>query len=78
MLGVANMQQAFYMVRIPFEVGDIIIGDKSETRYMILDILHTYSMMEKTVVDVSFKVRNLVTDKEEVIKYDSDEWKLIK
>lgn len=72
------MQQAFYKVWIPFEVGDIIIGEKSETRYIILGILHTYSMMEKTVVDVSFKVRNLVTDKEEVIKYDSDEWKLIK
>ena len=72
------MQQAFYKVWIPFEIGDIIVGEKSDTRYIILDILHTYSMMEKNVVDVAFKVRNLVTDKEEVIEYDFDDWKLIK
>jgi len=72
------MQQAFYQVWIPFEVGDIIIGEKSTTKYVILDILHTYSMIEKTVINVSFKVRNLTTKEDEIIDYDYDIWKIIK
>ena len=38
------MQNAFYNILVPLEMGDIIQGQKCDTQYEILDIQHTYSI----------------------------------
>lgn len=72
------MQNAFYSVWIPFEVGDIIKGNNSDLKYEVMDILHTYSMIERNVVDVSFKLRDIITNEEKLVEYSSDNWKIVK
>ena len=72
------MQNAFYNIWVPLEMGDIIQGQKYDTQYEILDIQHTYSIKEKNVVDVSLCLKNVVTGVESKVSYDYDNWKIIK
>jgi len=67
-----------FSVFIPLETGDIIQGQKFDTKYEIIDIQHTYSYKENNVIDISLLLRNIVTGIESKLSYDYDTWKIVK
>lgn len=72
------MQTAGYNIWIPLEIGDIIQGQKYDTKYLVTDIQHTYSMLARDVIDVTLCLKNVVTEVESRVSYDYDTWKIIK
>lgn len=72
------MKSAVFNVFIPLETGDIIQGQKYDTKYEIIDIQHTYSCKELNVIDVSLILKNTVTGVESKVPYDYDTWKIVK
>ena len=72
------MQVAKYGMYVPLEMGDVIQGKKSNNKYLITDIQHTYSIKQKNVISVNLCVTDIDTKEEKIIKYDEDKWKIIK
>mgnify|MGYP006936017984 CR=1 FL=1 len=72
------MQIAGYNIFIPLEIGDVIQGQKYDTKYLVTDIQHTYSMLARDVIDVTLCLKNTVTEVESKVSYNYDTWKIIK
>lgn len=72
------MELQAYELFVPFMVEDIIQDKETHNIYKILDILHTYSAAQKTIVNVEFKVRDINTNIETTIPYKSDIWEIVK
>lgn len=72
------MELQAYELFVPYMVEDIIQDKKTNIKYQILDILHTYSAAQKTIVNVEFKVRDINTNIETTIPYKSDIWEIVK
>lgn len=67
-----------FMLFIPYEIDDIITKNEDDVHYKILDIQHTYSANQKTIIDVSLVLLNLNTNKELKLPYKDYNWRMVK
>lgn len=67
-----------FMLFVPFEIDDIVQIESQKEEYKILDIQHTYSAKEKTIIDVTFELENIVSKEISKIPYKDYTWIMIK
>ena len=67
-----------FMLFIPYEIDDIITKNEDDAHYKILDIQHTYSANQKTIIDVSLVLLNLNTNEQLKLPYEDYNWRMIK
>ena len=72
------MQLQAYELFVPYMVEDIIKKKNGTTKYKLVDILHTYSAANQTIVSVDFLILNMETNEQQTIKYQSGMWEIVK
>lgn len=72
------MELQAYELFVPFMVEDIIQDKETHNIYKILDILHTYSAAQQTIVNVEFKVQDINTNEQLIIPYKINRWEIVK
>lgn len=72
------MQLQAYELFVPYMVEDIIKKKNEATKYKLMDILHTYSAANQTIVSVDFLILNTETNDQQTIKYQPDMWEIVK
>ena len=71
------MELQAYELFVPMCIDDIIKNKQDNKKYKIIDILHTYSVEKKTIVDVQLRLLNLETNNEEMCTYKNDMWEVV-
>lgn len=71
------MQAQAYQVYIPFEIGDVIRKVGETEQYELVDILHTYSANERTIVNIEFIIYNKERGKVKV-PFENDVYEIVK
>ena len=72
------MDSHAYFIKIPFEIGDLIKAEGYENRFIIEDIIHTYSCKERCVNNVYFKLRDIDLNTIFTKPYKDHTWQMIK
>lgn len=67
-----------YYIRIPFEIGDLIKAKSFENKFIIEDIIHTYSCKERCINNVYFQLRDIDLNTISTMPYKDYEWQMIK
>ena len=71
------MKTQAYQLYIPIEIDDIIKAVDSETKYKVIDILHTYSSGKQTIVNVDLVLCDIKTGNEIVLPFKHNCWEVI-
>lgn len=71
------MKTQAYQLYIPIEIDDIIKAVDSETKYKVIDILHTYSSGKQTIVNVDLVLCDIKTCNEIVLPFKHNCWEVI-
>lgn len=66
-----------YSVFVPVEIDDII-QDEDGNEYQILDITHTYSAFQRTIIKVDLELKNLSSEEKIIMPYKSHTWKIVR
>lgn len=72
------MEIQAYELFVPYMIDDMIKIENTDSKYKILDILHTYSADKKTIVSVDFVLLDIKSNKEITIPYNKYSWEIIK
>lgn len=71
------MKTQAYQLYIPIEIDDIIKAVDDETRYKVIDILHTYSAGKQTIVNVDLVLCDTMTGNETILPFKNNYWEVI-
>ena len=71
------MELENYILGLPFGIDDTIKALDHNEIYKVVDIQHTYSEAKATMTNVSLILRNIDTDREITIPYQTYNWVVV-